>query len=125
MDPSTEFLQMMRNGIEAQEIERYLAQGANPNIQEPASLKTPLHYAVEAVDIDAVRVLLKAQANPFLQDRQNRNPRLLAEYLPKGDDAQDYRFDKKKLAEIEEVLKSAERQPKPQPNGKLPSHPSR
>ncbi len=62
---------------DAAEIERLIAAGEKPNIQDSRS-RTPLHVAVFFKKYDAVRALLKAGANPNALEYQRYDPLTIA-----------------------------------------------
>jgi type IV pilus biogenesis protein PilP len=63
---------------DAKVINTLLGQGANINARSPES-KTPLMIASEVGKVDAVRVLLQNQANPFAVDLNNQTAANLAQ----------------------------------------------
>jgi hypothetical protein len=62
---------------DAAEIERLIAAGEKPNIQDSRS-RTPLHVAVFFKKYDVVRALLKAGANPNALEHQRYDPLTIA-----------------------------------------------
>ena len=54
-------------------VQFYVDNGVDVNAQD-GSGATPLHYAVHGNNIEAVKILLKAGADPNIQDRRNMTP---------------------------------------------------
>lgn len=123
MDLETQLLDKMRVGASVPEIQTLLHSGADPNARNPLSLKAPLHYAVDFADVEAVRVLLAAGADPLAKDLKRRTPKALAEFLPNSDDGQKYRMDQSNFAEIINLLNRAEAALKEKSTSRKPGKP--
>jgi ankyrin repeat protein len=58
-----------------------VAHGIDVNVRRPTDGQTPLHWAVERGQIDTVRLLLDAGADPTAFDRSGSNPWHVASFM--------------------------------------------
>jgi ankyrin repeat protein len=62
----------------AAKVQEALKEGASIEASEPTSDRTALHFAAEAGNVEVVKALLAAKANPNAPDRTGRSPLTLA-----------------------------------------------
>lgn len=65
-DPSAELAQTL------------LQYGADPNLAEPGTLRSPLHFAAQSLSLPLCKILLAAGADPCLRDKQGLTASALA-----------------------------------------------
>lgn len=66
------------NDSHAELAQILLRYGADPNLQEPDSLRSPLHFAAKSLSLTLCQMLLAAGADPCLRDKQDLTASALA-----------------------------------------------